>query len=211
MTRYREARLHERPHPVRGAAPEGVTPFAGSENALSTTIVPPVVPTGTDLPEPVVLTEQGQAWLRARMSDHIDELAAVATRLSEHVEAVAKAGGDADLPDPSHLADRDRYVELVQQLGALTSALREAVSVADVEEDPSIVELGDEVEVELPDGTLRSCCIVHPLEAPMAVERISVASPLARAVLGRRPGERATVSEPSGVYGVRVVSRRRLR
>jgi hypothetical protein len=124
---------------------------------LSTTIVPPVVPIETVSPEPVILTEQGQAWLRARMSDHIDELAAVATRLSEHVEAVAKAGDDADeLPDPPHIAaDRERYVELVQELGALTSALREAVSVADVQEDPSIVELGDEVEVELPDGTLR--------------------------------------------------------
>jgi transcription elongation factor GreA len=181
---------------------------------LSTTIVSPVVPMETHVhPQPVILTEQGQAWLRARMSEHIDELAAVATRLSEHVEAVAKAGDDADpLPDPPQVAaDRERYVELVQQLGQLTSALREAVSVADVAEDPSIVELGDEVEVELPDGTLRACCIVHPLEAPMAVERISVASPLARAVLGRRPGERATVTEPSGVYGVRVVSRRRLR
>jgi transcription elongation factor GreA len=193
--------------------PVGVTPFPGREKALSTTIVPPVVPIEPVVPEPVVLTEQGQAWLRARMSDHIDELAAVATRLSEHVEAVARAGDDADdLPDPPHIAvDRDRYVELVQQLGALTSALRESVSVADVEEDPSIVELGDEVEVELPDGTLKACCIVHPLEAPMAAERISVASPLARAVLGRRPGERATVTEPTGVYGVRVVSRRRLR
>jgi transcription elongation factor GreA len=181
---------------------------------LSITIVPPVVPMETDVDAaPLILTEQGQAWLRARMSDHIDELAAVATRLSEHVEAVAKAGDDAsEHPDPPHVsADRERYVELVQELGALTSALREAVSVADVAEDPSIVELGDEVEVELPDGTLRSCCIVHPLEAPMAAERISVASPLARAVLGRRPGERATVAEPAGVYGVRIVSRRRLR
>jgi transcription elongation factor GreA len=181
---------------------------------LSTTIVPPVVHMETDVPpEPVILTAQGQAWLRARMSDHIDALAAVATRLSEHVEAVARSGEDAvQHPDPPHVAaDRERYVELVQQLGELTSALREAVSVADVEEDPSIVELGDEVEVELPDGTLKACCIVHPLEAPMAVERISVASPLARAVLGRRPGERATVTEPTGVYGVRVVSRRRLR
>jgi transcription elongation factor GreA len=181
---------------------------------LSTTIVSPVVPIDADVDaQPVILTEQGQAWLRARMSDHIDQLAAVATRLSEHVEAVAKAGDDVtEQPDPPDVAaDRERYVELVQQLGRLTSALREAVSVADVEEDPSIVELGDEVEVELPDGTLRSCCIVHPLEAPMAVERISVASPLARAVLGRRPGERTTVAEPAGVYGVRVVSRRRLR
>ncbi len=181
---------------------------------MSTTIVSPVVPRETDVhPEPVILTEQGQAWLRARMSEHIDELAAVATRLSEHVEAVARAGDDAaQQPDPPHIAaDRERYVELLQQLGELTSALREAVSVADVAEDPSIVELGDEVEVELPDGSLRACCIVHPLEAPMAAERISVASPLARAVLGRRPGERTTVAEPAGVYGVRIVSRRRLR
>lgn len=181
---------------------------------MSTTIVSPMVPIESDVDaQPVILTEQGQAWLRARMSDHIDELAAVATRLSAHVEAVAKAGEEvAAQPDPPHVAaDRERYVGLVQQLGRLTSALREAVSVADVAEDPSIVELGDEIEVELPDGTLRSCCIVHPLEAPMAVERISVASPLARAVLGRRPGERATVAEPAGVYGVRIVSRRRLR
>lgn len=180
---------------------------------MSTTIVPPVLhmECNVDHHQPVVLTMQGQAWLRARMSEHIDELAVVATRLSEHAEAVANSGdGPVEQPDPPEVAaDRERYEELVQQLDELTSALREAVSVADVGEDPSIVELGDEVEVELPDGTRRSCCIVHPLDTPMAVERISVTSPLARAVLGRRPGERATVAELAGVYGVRVVSRRR--
>jgi transcription elongation factor GreA len=167
---------------------------------------------GDSFAAPVVLTEQGQAWLRARMSERIDELASVAMRLSAHVEELAKDPGAALLEEPDHVvADRERYVELVADLGELTSAVREAVSVADVAEDPSIVELGDEVVVELPDGTEQCRCIVHPLEAPMAVDRVSVTSPLARAVLGRRPGDRVSVVEPSGVYGVRIVSRRRLR
>lgn len=161
---------------------------------------------------PVVLTQQGQAWLRARLSDRIDALADVATRLSAHVEALAQApAGHDEVKPPEVTADRERYVELVTELGELTSALRDAVTVAEVEEDPAIVELGDEIEVELPDSSVQYRCIVHPLEAPMAVDRISVASPLARAVLGRRPGERVTVTEPTGVYGVRILSRRRLR
>jgi transcription elongation factor GreA len=163
--------------------------------------------------EAVVLTAQGQAWLRARLSERLDDLAAVAERLGRHVERQAQAGYGA--PDPATeqqvAADRERYVELVEEVNQLTSALREAVPVAEVEEDPAVVELGDEVEVALPDGTQQRRCIVHPLEAPMAADRISVAAPLARAVLGRRPGEDATVVEPRGVYGVRIVSRRRLR
>jgi transcription elongation factor GreA len=163
--------------------------------------------------EAVVLTAQGQAWLRARLSERLDDLAAVAERLGRHVERQAQAGNGApDLAtDQQVAADRERYVELVEEVNQLTSALREAVSVAEVEEDPAVVELGDEVEVALPDGTHQRRCIVHPLEAPMAADRISVAAPLARAVLGRRPGEHATVVEPRGVYGVRIVSRRRLR
>lgn len=168
----------------------------------------------------VVLTEQGQAWLRARLSDRLDELAEVATRLGQHVEAqvqsaAAVAVSTVAVPvegdPPEVIADRERYATLVAEVNELTSALREAVPVAEVEEDPSVVELGDEVEVELPDDTRRCWCIVHPLEAPMAADRISVASPLARAVLGRRPGDRATVVEDHGVYGLTIVSRRRLR
>jgi transcription elongation GreA/GreB family factor len=163
----------------------------------------------------VVLTEQGQAWLRARLSDRLDELAEVAVRLGQHVEArvqsAAAVAVAADGDPPAVVADRERYAELVAEVNELTSALREAVPVAEVEEDPSVVELGDEVELELPDGTRGCWCIVHPLEAPMAADRISVASPLARAVFGRRPGDHATVVEDGGVYGVTIVSRRRLR
>lgn len=162
--------------------------------------------------EPIVLTERGQAWLRAQLDARIDELASIATRLTDHVQTMARAPRDGEVPitPPQLGAERERYVALVDELAELTAALREAVSVAEVEEDPAIVELGDEVEVELPDGVLARWCIVHPLEAAMGSERIAVTAPLARAVLGHRPGERVTVVEEHGVYGVHVTARRRL-
>jgi transcription elongation factor GreA len=154
---------------------------------------------------PVALTERGQRWLRDRLAARIEELAEVASRLAHVAEDDASERRSDDTED----ADRARYEVLVADLDELTAALRAAVSLDDVDSDPSIVELGDEVEIELPDGSRERWRIVHPLEAPMADGRIAVTSPVARAVLGRRVGDRAVVTTGIGVYGCSVVAIRR--
>lgn len=76
-------------------------------------------------------------------------------------------------------------------------------------DDGAPVGLGDEVEVQLPDGQAERLWIVHPLEAGPDEQRTSADTPLAAAVLGARPGDRVTVTTPAGVYHCTVLSRRR--
>jgi regulator of nucleoside diphosphate kinase len=51
---------------------------------------------------------------------------------------------------------------------------------------------------ERPGGTRRTVVLVHPVEANAAAGRISVLSPIGRALLGRAPGAAIDAAAPSG-------------
>jgi regulator of nucleoside diphosphate kinase len=60
---------------------------------------------------------------------------------------------------------------------------------------------------EKPGGVRRTVTLVHPLEANPAQDRISVLSPIGRALLGRCPGAVIDVCPPSGqALVIRVLS-----
>ncbi len=145
--------------------------------------------------DPVVLTSRGVSWLRERLDHVLAELAEVSR---------------VDVPGSQRSSDDQALMRrLVVEVDDLTRALAHAVVVVDVDEDPSIVELGDEVDVEFDDGSTDTFVIVHPLEAPMDDASISVDSPLARALLGARPGDRVEVVAPAGAYACVIRARRR--
>lgn len=75
-----------------------------------------------------------------------------------------------------------------------------------VHADPTIIEIGDEVEVEFPDGS-RDAFQIAPAEAGRDDRHIAADAPIASAVLGRRPGERVTVTTPAGVYSCTIIRR----
>jgi transcription elongation factor GreA len=143
---------------------------------------------------PMVLTAEGRAWLQARLDR-------ITTRLAQIVDELGNERTDQLIAE---------HHQLVEQVDALAAALRDAVSPADVRDDPTIVEVGDEVEVEFPDGSREAFLIVHPVEAGMDEHRTSMEAPLAAAVLGHRPGDRVTVASPAGVYHCTIVARERL-
>lgn len=152
------------------------------------------MPTAPSRNAPLVLTADGRGWLQARLDRITSRLAQVADELgNERTEQLIA-----------------EYHQLVEQVEALTSALRDAVSPAAVRDDPTIVEVGDEVEVEFSDGRRESFLIVHPVEAGMDEHRTSMDAPLATAVLGRRPGNRVTVTSPAGDHHGTIVRRERL-
>jgi len=66
------------------------------------------------------------------------------------------------------------------------------------------VSVGDEVEVEFPDGSTGRFVVAL---GGIADGRPVAEEPLARAVVGRRPGERVTVTAANGVYGATIVRR----
>ena len=149
--------------------------------------------TRTTIP-PTVLTTGGRAWIQARLDR-------AAERLDRVDDELANERTD-ELISERH--------QLTEQIDELTAILRDAVAPADVVDDPTIVEIGDEVEVEFPDGSRESFLIVHPVEAGMDEHRTSSDAPLASAVLGARPGDRVTVSSPAGVYSCTIVRRDRI-
>lgn len=102
------------------------------------------------------------------------------------------------------------HQHLTSQIEELTAVLARAGDIATIDEDPRIVELGDEVDLEMADGAIETYALVHPVETNAAGARISVTSPLGRAVLGARPGDRVTVDAPAGPYTCTVRARRRL-
>lgn len=143
---------------------------------------------------PLVLTTSGRAWIQARLD-----------RASGRLERI-----DEELHNERSeelVTERGQLLEQIEELGQL---LRDAVAPADVVDDPTIVEIGDEVEVEFEDGSTETFLIVHPVEAGMDEHRTSADAPLATAVLGHRPGDHVTVSSPAGDYTCTITGRERI-
>jgi transcription elongation GreA/GreB family factor len=147
-------------------------------------------------PEPeaaVVLTPEGQRRLAAR-----------ADRLT--TKSIPRLAHNLDDPDQDGWAGEE-YERAVTELAGLTSILGQASTTEALPpERPGIVELGDEVVVEFPSGETDRFLLVHPIEAPLDDVRISVESPLARALIGRQVGEQVEVEAPAGRYRCRIVA-----
>jgi transcription elongation GreA/GreB family factor len=141
----------------------------------------------------VVLTPDGQRLLQARA----DWLA---------IEAIPRLAHSLDDPDQDGWAGEE-YERAVAELAHLTSILGQATSTEELPpERPGVVEFGDEVVVEFPSGDTERFLLVHPIEAPLDDLRISVESPLARVLIGRRVGEQVEVEAPAGRYRCRIVA-----
>jgi transcription elongation GreA/GreB family factor len=142
----------------------------------------------------IVLTPDGKQQLAARA-------ARLATDLIPRVA-------------PYYLNDPDQegwasveYGRAVTELASLTRILQRSVTTDQLPpENPGIVELGDEVEVEFANGYTHRFLVVNPIEAPLDELRISVETPLAQAMLGRRVGAQVEVEAPYGPYRCRILT-----
>jgi transcription elongation GreA/GreB family factor len=121
-------------------------------------------------------------------------------------EALALAQAN---PDDGRLSAE--YVRVLGELWELEGLLAKSITVGD-KTNHGVVEVGDLVTVEFaaPHGlrrrrTVEQYLLVHPAEAPLDQLRISVESPLARAVLGKPVGARVQVEAPAGRYAVRIL------
>lgn len=138
-----------------------------------------------------VLTRTGRVALEGRVRHLRDEVIPVCGRRLRETET-----------DPNVEAEYDRAVREFIELSAV---LREAVDAEDLPANPDVVELGDTVTIEMPEGVIERYVIVHPVEAPVDRRRISSESPMSKALLGRSVGERVEVAAPAGPFEVEIV------
>lgn len=152
-----------------------------------------------DNADDVVLTAQGHVLLRSRMAELGDRMRSVGRLLA------------AGLPDDGEVARC--YARVSTEHAMLCSVLLKARPMDTVPGDPASVVIGDHVLIGLDDGTVESFMVVHPLEASLdgsrdaalTPARVSVESPLGRALLGRRVLETVEVATAASSYHCRIL------
>jgi transcription elongation factor GreA len=155
-----------------------------------------------DVMHTAVITQEGLA----RLSDELERLQtdgrrAIAERLAH---ATSSQVNLAENGDYAHVREEQAFLE--RRIAMLEARLRNATlvepqpgnGVVDVAERVRLrdLESGERIEVEL----------VGPFESDAAAGRISIASPLGRAVVGLRRGDVAEVEAPRGTLRFEILA-----
>lgn len=141
-------------------------------------------------PDGLFLTDEGRRLIEERVAGR-------ESRLAELHDAL---DGDARTDELVTASLRT-----AREIDELRVALDNAAPIESIPDDPRIVKLGDTVELRLDDATIEQYVIVQPREAVVDDRRVSIDSPLARALLGKRVGARVEIPAPRGAYACTIL------
>ena len=145
-------------------------------------------------PGEVVLTPQGYADLEA-------EFAALISERPHIAEELRKAAADKDFRENAPLeATREYQGQLEARIRELESTLKAAKVMGKKEETSRRIAVGDTVVLrDLVAGEKADYTLVDRREADPTKGKISVASPMGQALLGRQGGDEVEVRAPAGI------------
>jgi transcription elongation factor GreA len=125
------------------------------------------------------------------------------------IQALAEARSHGDLSENADYdAAKERQGFLEGRISEVESKLAHAqvIDPASIDADGRVV-FGSTVEIEdLENGTRTSYQIVGDDEADIKASKISVNSPIARALIGKSEGDTAEVQAPGGIRSFEVVA-----
>ena len=156
-----------------------------------TTITDTTIPAWAEPGKDPHLTKQGMDLIEARIRDIQERRLAELRPLLNHE--------DRDERDVAAFEALLLEVELWHRLIAQSTKL----TIAQEDFDGS-VSLGVRVQLRVPEGELW-VTPVHPAEAFLDDERVSVESPLGAALMGRKPGETVVIDAPRGSWECTIV------
>ncbi len=144
------------------------------------------------------LTAQGYAKLEK-------ELAKLKNQRSQVIEEIQKAAADKDFRENAPLAAaRERKAYSEGRIKEIESILNRA-KIAGEDQDTSRAKFGDTVVLrDLSSGKEFSYTLVDPREANPAKGKLSVASPLGKAILDKEKGQTVEVVAPAGTFCCRI-------
>jgi transcription elongation factor GreA len=149
-------------------------------------------------PEPVELSAEGMERLRA-------ELASLLAQRPDVIRRIATAREHGDLKENAEYhAAREEQGFLEGRIRALEARLKVAVVVAPTERGAR-VELGSRVRVDV-DGEETTIQVVSTSDSSARDGRISTASPVGAALMGRRVGDAITIVTPGGEIHYRILA-----
>ena len=151
--------------------------------------------------KPQYVSRQGLADLRAEL----DEL--VNVRRAEVAARIQEAKEHGDISENAEYEDAKNEQAFIEgRIQGLSALVKNAV-IIDEHTSTTHVQIGSTVELQGSSGT-ETYTIVGSAEAAPASGRISNESPVGRALLGKKKGDRITVSVPAGdqVYKILGIS-----
>lgn len=146
---------------------------------------------------PVLLTKEGLQKLE-------DELADLRTnKRAEIAERIKYAKDFGDITENAEYEDAKNEQGMVEgRILTLEKMIRNAVLIE--EHHDGVVQAGSVVKVK-DDGGEETYTIVGPAEVDVARGRISMESPVGKALIGHKVGEKVQVQTPSGSRTVKIV------
>jgi len=154
--------------------------------------------------EPVFLTQQGYAELK-------DELTSLQGKRLEVIDEIRRAAADKDFRENAPLeAAREQRGHLEGRIVELEATLKSAVVIDEKQDDTLTASIGDNVVLcDLDSGEELCYMLVSPREVDATRGKISSASPIGQAVIGRGQGEIVEVAAPAGKlrYQIKQVER----
>ena len=149
--------------------------------------------------EPIPMTVAGHSELQAELRTLEEQRPLV-------VEEIQKAAADKDFRENAPLqAAKERQGYLEGRIRELEATLKAAQVVS--EQNGDRIGMGDCVVLNELDCEDQICItVVHATEASPAKGKISLASPIGKAVLGHRLGDTVEVAAPAGIIRYRVAA-----
>ena len=147
------------------------------------------------LSQTVPLTRQGYAELEA-------ELAALKSKRPQAIDEMRRAAADKDFRENAPLeAAREQRGQLEGQIRQLEKILKSAIIIDEEQKETLKVSIGDNVILrDLVSGGELHYILVTAKKVDPTKGRISSASPIGRAIIGRSQGEIVEVTAPAGKF-----------
>ena len=145
------------------------------------------------------ISKEGLEKLRGELEEMLN------VRRPEIAQRIHDAKEHGDLSENAEYEDAKNEQAFVEGRIATLEALIKNATIIDEHHSTDHVQIGSTVSVESGDGK-ETFTIVGSTEAKPAEGRISNESPVGRALLGRKKGEKVIVKVPAGDFTYKIVS-----
>jgi transcription elongation factor GreA len=148
----------------------------------------------------IYLTEEGLT----KLNDELQHLISVRRpEVAEKIQRAKELRSSVSTPEYEEAKDEQGFVE--GRILEIDRIIKSAKIIHQEDVNLDFVEVGNEVMVQLQDGSEERYTIVGSAEANPSVWRISNESPIGQALLGKRVGDDVEVEAPAGLLKLRIL------
>ena len=149
----------------------------------------------------VFLTPEGLEKLKAEL-EHLESVRRPG--VAEQIHRAKELGGTVDNAEYDDAKNEQAFVE--GRILTLENMIKNAIIITDDKSHSGLVQLGSKVVVLNQDGEKEKYTIVGSAEASPKDGKISNESPVGKALLGRKVGEKVEAQVPSGTLKLKLIA-----